>query len=147
MSDTTEAPQVVFRAVKKRKYRQKQAADDREDSAIGKSHAPADADAVVKKEPDDNAKIPIQDDKASDDEAALAEALRRRNAHKSRLKGGVAFRAESAVSEQRNGVKGEHDDDAKMEEDEDGSIGGIVPINKRFAPQTGIIGELVNKHM
>lgn len=78
---------------------------------------------------------------------SVAEVLRLRNAKKHRL-GGVAFRAGDEAgaattvqnSEQAMVLHG----GGEVQQQEAAILGGVA---KRFAPQTGMVGELVNKHM
>jgi len=103
---------------------------------------------------------PVAHNKSDDDEAdqahTVASALRLRQ-NRARLRGGgVAFRAgPSGVQEwgieeySKNTEQGmvlHNGDAAGPEEDDEDSVilGGI---NRRFAPQTGLVGELVNRHM
>lgn len=82
---------------------------------------------------------------------SVAEVLRLRNARKHRT-GGVGFRAglsslgdDAATGEQsaEQGLVLHGSADAQQAADS-AIIGGI---SKRFAPQTGLVGELVNRHM
>ncbi len=133
--DGTPEPQVVFRANKKRKaYRQRAEASGDAEDVVGAAPTAADKDEAA------NGQTQSEDVT----ETAVAEALRLRNARKSRLKG-VGFTVESAARD------GHADDDANDErslvvrgQEEPAPVGGI-PV--RFAPQTGLTGELVNKHM
>lgn len=95
---------------------------------------------------------------SDDDEACggppVARLLKLRNARKSKL-GGVAFCAEqsSSLGLQDGGDRalvlhkgGDAGDvEQKGKAGETGSL--AVGIPKRFAPQTGVVGEVVNKHM
>ncbi|KAK4192664.1 hepatocellular carcinoma-associated antigen 59-domain-containing protein [Podospora australis] len=76
---------------------------------------------------------------------SVAEAIRLRNARKHKH-GGVGFRAGSTVHGENNGPVPEERSLVPhgSAEPESVIIGGIT---KRFAPQTGLSGELVNKHM
>lgn len=75
---------------------------------------------------------------------SVADIIRRRNARKSRIKG-VGFGADDAQSSAANA-----DDELSLmiREEEQKAIdlasGGV---NKRFTAQTGLTGELVNRHM
>lgn len=128
MPDSTEAPPISFKAPKKRKNRAKPSDVD---------HDTLQNDSVVKKEDNEEQKASLSDLEPHGN-TVLAEALRRRNIHRNRPKG-VAFRADA---NREMNIKEE-----TKSEDENETTGGLIPIQKRFAPQTGIIGELVNKHM
>lgn len=90
-----------------------------------------------------------RDDDKEEGGLSVAEVLRLRNAKKHRL-GGVAFRAgdESSPTVQNA-------EQAMVLHDGVGSGGGgevqeaaiLGGVAKRFAPQTGMVGELVNRHM
>ncbi|KAK3956422.1 hepatocellular carcinoma-associated antigen 59-domain-containing protein [Pseudoneurospora amorphoporcata] len=78
---------------------------------------------------------------------SVTEVLRLRNAKKHRL-GGVAFRAGDVSSPTPQNAEQAmvlHDSGSGGAEVQEAAIlGGVA---KRFAPQTGMVGELVNKHM
>ncbi|KAF3344798.1 hypothetical protein VdG2_06984 [Verticillium dahliae VDG2] len=76
---------------------------------------------------------------AEDDEPSIAEALRLRTLRKSRLNG-VGFRAQTREDEPSSSAALI----PKPQDEETAPDGGIT---NRFAPQTGLVGELVNKHM
>ncbi|KAL2142597.1 hypothetical protein VTI28DRAFT_988 [Corynascus sepedonium] len=146
-AETDAVPQVVFRPGKKRKaYRQ------RTDES---SSAPDSGEALNEAERAASSSTHTATIERDEDEEGLsvAEVLRRRNARKHKH-GGVGFRAGPS-----SGPGG--GDPATSEENEER---GLVPwgnadvqqgaevaviggISKRFAPQTGMVGELVNKHM
>ncbi|KAJ2897289.1 hypothetical protein MKZ38_004800 [Zalerion maritima] len=151
MSDSADAPAVVFRAVKKRKYRQKQTNDNHDSTPQPQAEAPSVGPVVKREDSEEDSKalhqLQAPQKPSEDDESSLSEALRRRNAHKNKLKAGVAFRADATSSKDEKQAQKDVKSDEGDEGEEEGVVGGIIPINKRFAPQTGIIGELVNKHM
>lgn len=87
---------------------------------------------------------------SEEEKLSVAEVLRRRNARKARL-GGVAFRATPTPRNDDAGATEDGNPDQSLTLHEGGgnavdsiSEGGIV---KRFATQTGLVGELVNRHM
>ncbi|TPX11416.1 uncharacterized protein E0L32_007835 [Thyridium curvatum] len=130
------APQVVFRANKRRKvYRQRdREADDTQAApeATRKSAADAATEADRQSSPDEEG-------------LTVAEALRRRNARKAARLRGVEFRAGregSAAQEEEDGNPERALVPAAAAAEADPLAGA-----KRFAPQTGLVGELVNKHM
>lgn len=157
-SSTVEAPQPVFFRGKKRKtYRQRpgtqaEAEAEAEDKA---STAPTDAaldapNASVTTTtiartltPD---RIAASADEEQEEALSISEALRLRNARKSRLRG-VTFGVDNGT--QSEGLDGGDDELSQMirEEEKKAIEQSITVANKRFAPQTGLSGEIVNKHM
>ncbi|KAL1852041.1 hypothetical protein Daus18300_012323 [Diaporthe australafricana] len=138
-SATTEnpEPQVVFRPSKKRKHFRQRA----EESEPKPDDATHEAAAQSPSTQDGNSKTRDAHDTKSDTEgSSVAEALRLRNARKARLKG-VGFRPEGApkVSDELNVERS-----LILKDDTDAIEYGI---SKRFAPQAGLVGELVNRHM
>ncbi|KAK3985961.1 hepatocellular carcinoma-associated antigen 59-domain-containing protein [Cladorrhinum sp. PSN332] len=136
-TESAAKPKVVFRAGKKRKAYRQRAEDeiDEKNTATddGTPAAPPTMDVTSENE----------DEKG----LSVAEALRLRNARKHKL-GGVGFRAgqssnnESATANYTEQGMVLHDGaDGQLVTD---IIGGV---NTRFAPQTGLVGEIVNKHM
>ncbi|KAK3330344.1 hypothetical protein B0H66DRAFT_611804 [Apodospora peruviana] len=157
-ADTVSAqPQVVFRPGKKRKiYRQR--AEDPDEEAPTTATVSADTNtttstAPVPLPPTGASRQPGSADDGDEEEEGLpvAEVLRRRNARKYRL-GGVGFHARPFSHPDH--AKGDmnleqgmvlHDGtDAFQRQEESAILGGI---STRFAPQTGLVGELVNKNM
>lgn len=166
------APPVFFRAgKKKRAFRQRaeetsiEPTAQTESAAIGNDATPAGQAAASTTEPAVSATVATattttitttaagkRDDGNDKEEGGLsvAEVLRLRNAKKHRL-GGVAFRAGDEFSptvqnaEQaivlHDGVGG---GSGGGQVQEAAILGGVA---KRFAPQTGMVGELVNRHM
>ncbi|KAL1843162.1 hypothetical protein VTJ49DRAFT_2912 [Mycothermus thermophilus] len=151
-------PQVVFRAGKKRKaYRQRAeepetttVADNREISTDGAAGSPKDgAPAERTTEQDDSeAGLPV------------SEVLKLRNARKPKL-AGVEFRAGPSGLGSTSGSGDDYRATSEETADRRALVlhGGdsadasdaapvVLPhISDRFAPQTGLVGELVNKHM
>jgi hypothetical protein len=128
-------PQVVFRPSKKRKHL-RQRAEEPETKTDEAAQQPA-AQALAH---DGETK---HDTNSDIEESSVAEALRLRNARKARLKG-VGFRPESAsiASENTNAEQS-----LVLKDDPNGGDAMEYGISKRFAPQAGLVGELVNKHM
>lgn len=171
---TPELPQVVFRPSKKRRqFRQRAEDDDNKIDASSSSkatdsattgttiitttqapttQAPTAQTTTLSAPPPAHDSDAVAGDKTSDDTEegggglSVAEALRLRNARKSRLKG-VEFRAESssAAAGEQAGV-GEHDTARQQQKDEIAEALELG-VSRRFAPQAGLVGELVNKHM
>jgi hypothetical protein len=133
---------VLFRPGKKRKaYRQR--AEEEEptiDEGASSSVPPSTASTAPGVAPDED-----------NDERSVADALRLRNARKHRH-GGVAFRAGPSSHGDGSGTTTEntnrsivlHDSTDGARQGDSAILGGIT---QRFAPQTGLVGELVNKHM
>lgn len=134
---STEAtePQVVFRPSKKRKiYRNRAKSTDDDDVGNGEARSLTRKDAPG---PSDDTR---SDD--AEDGLSVAEILRLRNARKSRLRG-AGFKADSGAEETNT----ERSLVLKSGAGEIDKPADIEAITKRFAPQTGLVGELVNKHM
>lgn len=133
-SDNPE-PQVVFRPSKKRKQFLRQRAEDNDVPA----HEPTSQPPAHERDPSPH----DGEDKGDLSEKGLsvAEALRLRNARKSRPKG-VEFRPEGAPKEE---APTEHSLIPK--DDATGADALEFGMSRRFAPQAGLVGELVNKHM
>lgn len=128
-------PQVVFRPSKKRKHF-RQRAEESETKPDEAAQRPA-AQALLH---DGETK---HDTNSDTEESSVAEALRLRNARKARLKG-VGFRPEgtSKASEEAS-----TEQSLVFKDDPNGGDAMEYGISKRFAPQAGLVGELVNKHM
>jgi hypothetical protein len=151
-SPTAEAPEddspVVFRASKKRKgYRQRIDHDD---------HNPLDRmqiDLATSVSPSSNPAA--TEDITADATPSVSEIMRLRR--RSRLQG-VEFRPESSSSS-RSAPRHRHGNESaeqSLVQYVDPETGLLLPaepepeiggISRRFAPQTGLTGELVNKHM
>ncbi|TGJ82259.1 hypothetical protein E0Z10_g6490 [Xylaria hypoxylon] len=143
-SSAVEAPlAIVFRGKKRKTYRQ------RPDPEVeGESSIDAVIDAVSATNTQSSAPDPIAapTDKEQDEALSISEALRLRNARKSRLRG-VTFGVDNGT--QPGGAEGGDDELSQMirEEEKKAIEQSITAANKRFAPQTGLSGEIVNKHM
>lgn len=136
---TTDNPeaQVVFRPSKRRKQFRQRAEEnnaqvDRATSQAATPPATTESGGVKDNELEDYAA-------PNTNAISVAEALRLRNARKSRFKG-VEFRPEGplkdeAIAELSNIPK------------DDGNEALEFGMSRRFAPQAGLVGELVNKHM
>jgi hypothetical protein len=152
MSESAE-PQVIFRPGRKRKaYRQR--AEEMEPPLGGGENSPSVTQtsfgATIS--PDDMPKgdaIDLGHIEPSEEGLSVAEVIRLRNARKARL-GGVAFRAGPTMSRAEQKVAEDSNSDyclvlhSSSETPVNSLIGGVT---RRFAPQTGLVGELVNKHM
>ncbi|KAK4131927.1 hypothetical protein BT67DRAFT_139154 [Trichocladium antarcticum] len=143
-TEADQTPQVVFRPGKKRKaYRQR---PGQSETTISNSEI---ASGAAPSRPHDAPAAPAAQDQ-NEEGLSVAEVLRLRNARKPRH-GGVGFRAgraadESAAAPSENPEQGLvlHGNADARTGAESAMIGGI---SKRFAPQTGMAGELVNRHM
>ncbi|KAK0737655.1 hepatocellular carcinoma-associated antigen 59-domain-containing protein [Apiosordaria backusii] len=145
-SEATPEPQVVFKAGKKRKaYRQR--IEEPESATTGGQNAAEPTTATVPAVAGSETQTTAAEE---DGEKGLSvtEVLRLRNSRKHKI-GGVGFRARlgqtirdiddgsAATEEQSLVVHGGAETEPEV-------FGGIT---QRFAPQTGLVGELVNKHM
>ncbi|TLD23174.1 hypothetical protein PspLS_07345 [Pyricularia sp. CBS 133598] len=152
-------PPVVFRRGKKKKaaYRQRdnEAADDGVAAPSATTDAPtgtpqpaatgSDSSAApnvhIKKEDSDGEKEHVDEDE--DAGLAVAEVLRLRNARKGKTRG-VDLRADS-VSKL---VDKPASTELVVKEEMPGPAAAVVAgLGRRFAAQTGLVGELVNRHM
>lgn len=143
-AETEGAPQVVFRPGKKRKIYRQRAEGPEEiigNDTLEADHATPSSAPATPAGPDDE-----------EEGLSVSEVIRVRNARKHRH-GGVGFRAgplglgdDRATSEENNTDQRLvlHGNADAQQGAEAAVIGGIT---KRFAPQTGLVGELVNKHM
>lgn len=130
-------PQVVFRPSKRRKqFRQR----------AGESDTQTDEPTSQTNTPNLTTEISAGKDKEREDDGtseteglSVTEVLRLRNARKSKLKG-VEFRPEAPL---KDGAFAEPIPVPKDEVAEALELG----MSRRFAPQAGLVGELVNKHM
>ena len=138
-SETDPAPQVVFRPGKKRKaYRQR---PEESESTIRNGEIATEAGPVASSNAHDT---PTELDE-NEEGFSVAEVLRLRSSRKHKH-GGVGFRAGGGAASDENTEQGlvlYGNADAQAGA-ESAIIGGI---SKRFAPQTGMAGELVNRHM
>jgi hypothetical protein len=139
---------ILFRPAKRRKIFRHQRTED----AAG---ADDQSTPTPEAQPTTTSADPLPSDDDADEEAHIARL--RHAARKRRGGGGVAFRAggpsgaeESSNNTERGMVlhrdsNGPQQDEDDADADEDSLILG--GINRRFAPQTGLVGELVNRHM
>ncbi|KAI0842226.1 hypothetical protein F5Y06DRAFT_259311 [Hypoxylon sp. FL0890] len=145
-SEATPEPQVIFRGKKRKTYRQRSERADDEESKPVETPLPEPAENALE------ATTRAQNEDTVEEEKGLsvAEVLRLRNARKARL-GGVKFGAGSnnVFSDATASVTGEVLDDLSLmiREEENKALDIAAGVKKRFAPQTGMAAELVNKHM
>lgn len=142
-SDATPEPPVVFRGKKRKLYRQRateegntqsQSANQERAAATGGPTEASRAEPPQHEAPAEN-----------EDDLSVAEIIRRRNARKSRLRG-VGFGVDGAAQGDGSNVEDELSLMIREEEQKalDVPSGGMT---NRFTAQTGMAGELVNKHM
>lgn len=137
--------QVVFRPGKKRKSYRRRLED--QENTINNS-----GEITTETTPTATISAPVTPAQQNEDEEgpSVAEVLRLRNARKHKH-GGVGFRAglsslgDRATSEETTEQSLILHDGAEAHPGAETAIVG--GISKRFAPQTGLAGELVNKHM
>lgn len=145
-------PQVLFRAGKKRKiYRQRPQEPQETTTAAADDTKPVAASAPA---PPEVPGAPLRGSAENDDEEeglSVAEVIRRRNARKHRL-GGVGFHARTLAAG-NDTIANENTEQGMVLHDTEGALKSqyeadiLAGIPARFAPQTGLIGELVNKNM
>lgn len=128
---------IRFRPGKKRKaYRQRH--DDTTGQELAEHAQGAANESVTRPEPTEEA------DGSGDNETAVAAALRLRNARKGRLRG-VGFRSDAR---QDDDAAGSTSTALVLAEPEASSTEPVIAgIANRFTHQTGLIGELNDKHM
>ncbi|KAK0633389.1 hepatocellular carcinoma-associated antigen 59-domain-containing protein [Immersiella caudata] len=130
------AAPLLFRHGKKRKAYRHRAEDNEPVIAGGSPGAVVAPQATTTIAPDDDS-----------EERSVAEALRLRNARKHR-NGGVAFRAGPSSNGEGGGMTEENPEmSIVLHDSAEGDSALLGGITQRFAPQTGLVGELVNKHM
>lgn len=131
-----EQPQVIFRSRKNKKVDRQRPVELEDANTQSDNATPSSAETSTH-----GIKTAEEDGEQG---LSVAEALRVRNAKKHKL-GGVGFRAGSTVHGENNSHAPEERALVPSNvEPESVIIGGI---SKRFAPQTGMVGELVNRHM
>ncbi|KAI1828531.1 hypothetical protein F4861DRAFT_534954 [Xylaria intraflava] len=135
---------VVFRGKKRKTYRQRTRAE--EEVSTTTVDPVADAPTAVDAQPPNPGPATALNGEGKDEALSISEALRLRNARKSRLRG-VTFAANS--NSQTGVAEGGEDELSQMIREEEKKVieNSITAANKRFAPQTGLSGEIVNKHM
>ncbi|KAI0143628.1 hypothetical protein GGR57DRAFT_344394 [Xylariaceae sp. FL1272] len=127
---------IVFRGKKRKSYRQRQDKDTPSVDAI---------DTIPDAPTPDNDKTSQPEDESS---ASIASALRLRFARKSKLRG-VTFGVDRPNHLDAEEGSNDLDELSQMiaEEEQKAMEQSVVAANKRFAPQTGLSGDIVNKHM
>ncbi|KAI0101619.1 hypothetical protein GGR51DRAFT_324540 [Nemania sp. FL0031] len=148
-SPDAETPRpIVFRGKKRKTYRQRPGAED-EASAALIDPVPDTPNATTTTQASTPDPVSASTDREQDEALSISEALRLRNARKSRLRG-VTFGVDNSTQAGRVEGGGEGDDELSLmirEEEKKAVEQSITAANKRFAPQTGLSGEIVNKHM
>ncbi|KAM7222287.1 Hepatocellular carcinoma-associated antigen 59 domain containing protein [Rhypophila decipiens] len=145
-------PRVLFK--KRKAYRQRP--QERADISNNTTDTNPVAASPAPPEAATSAPRPVENDDDDDEDGlSVAEVIRRRNARKPKL-GGVGFHARtlaatsndaSASVADENMEQGMvlHDAEAALKSQQEAEMMG--GISSRFAPQTGLVGELVNKNM
>lgn len=158
-ADENTHPVVTFRSSKKRKanYRRQRATDDEQHTegpapgseaiaSPSEGAKPPAADAAPPAQTVDeliaSATAPSEATEAKDDEHSIAEALRLRAQRRSRLNG-VGFKPSQSAAREDNDERGLVLHSAAKDDGQDALAGAP----SRFAPQTGLSTQLVNKHM
>ncbi|KAI1454342.1 hypothetical protein F4805DRAFT_439681 [Annulohypoxylon moriforme] len=150
-------PQVVFRGKKRKTYRQRAeptSDNTNEEDAAKPAEAPRQATASPNEaETNTNNNNNAMTEEEKENGLSVSEVLRLRNARKARL-GGVKFGGHASNSSDapatgNSNNSGEALDDLSLmiREEESKAIDVAASVQKRFAPQTGLSTELVNKHM
>lgn len=166
-SDATPEPQVVFRGKKRKTYRQRtEPADDivrpttvaESESLSQDTSAPETTQAIAPAPAPTPTPAAAQSEDTEEDEKGLsvAEVLRLRNARKSRI-GGVKFGGANTTSNDAaavgigtgigSGADALDELSLMIREEEGKAVDVAAGVKKRFAPQTGMAAEIVNKHM
>ncbi|KAI1806456.1 hepatocellular carcinoma-associated antigen 59-domain-containing protein [Daldinia bambusicola] len=167
-SESIPVPPVIFRGKKRKTYRQRTESTATDDDQNERSKSietpqledgtPTAQDAPVKSEATATTSTTQNSNAEEEEEKGLsvAEVLRLRNARKARL-GGVKFGAGSSNSTHASngdtatatGTTGDGLDDLSLmiREEENKALDIVAGVKKRFAPQTGMAAEVVNKHM
>ncbi|KAI1736959.1 hypothetical protein F4680DRAFT_430755 [Xylaria scruposa] len=151
LSDTMDPPSpvadparpIVFRGKKRKTYRQRSGTEAEDEATDPVRDAPNVAGAHASA----SGPVATSTDREDDETLSISEALRLRNARKSRLRG-VTFGVDSGA--QAGGAEGGDDELSQMIREEEKKAmeqSVTAAANKRFAPQTGLSGEIVNKHM
>ncbi|KAI1312322.1 hypothetical protein F5Y03DRAFT_339850 [Xylaria venustula] len=137
---------IVFRGKKRKTYRQRPGAGDDDGTSAAAIDAVVNAVSANSAQASTPDSIVTPTDKEASEALSLNEALRLRHARKSRLRG-VTFGADNNA--QPGGSEGGDDELSLMirEEEKKAIDQSIAAANKRFAPQTGLSGEIINKHM
>lgn len=152
------APQILFRPGKKRKNYRQRATEDPDNAIDSNNTGEAEtAQTRLSADPPPSGNDgPIKtvgrgDSSEREEGLSVSEIRRLRNARKHR-QGGVGFRASPSglagdgATNEENSERGVvlHGSADAQQGAEAAVIGGI---SSRFAPQTGLVGELVNRHM
>ncbi|CAN8099815.1 unnamed protein product [Discula destructiva] len=132
-------PQVVFRPSKKRKqFRQRpEDSDSKNDNATTSQPVVPPTITTITSINTSTDERAANNDSETEAGISVAEALRLRNARKTRPKG-VEFRPEGPPKEEEPPCHIHKDDVHEALE---------LGMSRRFAPPAGLVGELVNKHM
>ncbi|KAF2965246.1 hypothetical protein GQX73_g8340 [Xylaria multiplex] len=143
-------PPVVFRGKKRKTYRQRPGpeAEDEDEASTARIDPPIDAVSATNTQSSTPDPTAASTDRDPGDTLSISDAVRLRNARKSRLRG-VTFATDNNTQPD-DAEAGDDDDELSLmirEEEKRAVEQSIAAANKRFAPQTGLSGEIVNKHM
>ncbi|KAI1096077.1 P-loop containing nucleoside triphosphate hydrolase protein [Rostrohypoxylon terebratum] len=149
-SETQVQPQVVFRGKKRKTYRQRAEPTSEDITIANEASTPTTVEAQQSAiaSPKNQAEATTTEEE-KESGLSVSEVLRLRNARKARL-GGVKFGGHAPnSSDAPKSDNGEAFDDLSlMIREEEAKVTDIAAgVQKRFAPQTGLSTELVNKHM
>lgn len=133
---------IVFRGKKRKTYRQRPGTEAEDEATDPVPDAPN----VTNIKASTPGPIATSTEREDDEALSISEALRLRNARKFRLRG-VTFGVDNGAP--AGGSEGGDDELSQMirEEEKKAIEQSVTAANKRFAPQTGLSGEIVNKHM
>ncbi|KAI1209100.1 uncharacterized protein F4807DRAFT_461219 [Annulohypoxylon truncatum] len=156
-SEATPEPQVIFRGKKRKTYRQR--AEPTSDTNINNNNVNEDASpaTTAAEAPQPATASPnlteapttttATEEEEKESGLTVSEVLRLRNARKARL-GGVKFGGPTSDAPPSATATEMLDDLSLMIREEEGKVLDVAAgVQKRFAPQTGLSTELVNKHM
>ncbi|KAI1448118.1 hypothetical protein F5Y02DRAFT_335626 [Annulohypoxylon stygium] len=147
-TETQAQPQVVFRGKKRKTYRQRAEPTSDDITNEASNTTTSEAQRPVTASPSNQAETATTEEE-KESGLSVSEVLRLRNARKARL-GGVKFGGHTPnVSDAPKADNGEALDDLSlMIREEEGKVMDVAAgVQKRFAPQTGLSTEIVNKHM
>lgn len=147
-TETQVQPQVVFRGKKRKTYRQRAEPTSDDITNEASNTTTSEAQRPVTASPSNQAETATTEEE-KESGLSVSEVLRLRNARKARL-GGVKFGGHTPnVSDAPKADNGEALDDLSlMIREEEGKVMDVAAgVQKRFAPQTGLSTEIVNKHM
>ncbi|KAI2638077.1 hypothetical protein GGS21DRAFT_488783 [Xylaria nigripes] len=136
---------IVFRGKKRKTYRQR--TNTEEEAPTTAINPDSNAPDAVNHQPSNQSPVTNSNDDTEAETISITDALRIRNARKNRLRG-VTFATDSSNTQASETKEGDDELTQMIREEETKAITqSITAANRRFAPQTGLSGEIVNKHM